>query len=61
MTQDGVARLLCFKQRCPTVKSELAPNEFAATIPGQERMWTLSLSKLMDKLERWEREQEAAP
>ena len=49
--QDHVRRMLAFKQRQPTVLFDLAPNEFGATIEGHGRLWALSLSRLMDKLE----------
>jgi hypothetical protein len=58
--QDHVRRMLAFKQRQPTVKFDLAPNEFGATIEGHGRLWAMSLSRLMDKLEVWEAEQVAA-
>lgn len=57
---DCVEKMLAFKRRCPTVVFELAPNEFAAVIPGHERMRALSLCRLMDKLEQWEQEQKVS-
>ena len=59
MVTDCVAKMLAFKQRFPAVVFELSPSEFAATIPGQERFWALSLCRLMDKLEQWEAKQES--
>jgi hypothetical protein len=55
---DCVEKMLAFKQRCPSVEFELAPNRFAATIPGHERFWSLSLCRLMDQLEKWEQQQQ---
>jgi hypothetical protein len=52
--------MMAFKQRCPAVRFELAPNKFTAFIPGQEPIWALSLCRLMAKLEQWEQEQEVA-
>jgi hypothetical protein len=57
IVEDCVEKMLAFKQRCPAVTFELAPNEFAASIPGCERFWALSLCRLMERLEKWEREQ----
>jgi hypothetical protein len=59
MTTDCVEKMFAFKQRCPTVKFEIAPNEFAATVPGDERFSAMSLCRLMDRLEKWEQEQNA--
>jgi hypothetical protein len=56
---DCVEKMLAFKARFPNVRFELAPNEFAAYIPGYERFWSLSLCRLMDRLEKWEQEQTA--
>jgi hypothetical protein len=52
--------MIAFKQRQPAVKFDLAPNMFTAIIPGHDPFWALSLCRLMDKLEQWEREQEAS-
>lgn len=54
---DCVALMLAFKERHPAAIFDLAPNMFAVTIPGHERIWALSLCRLMAKLEAWEAEQ----
>jgi len=59
IVEDCVEKMLAFKQRCPTVRFELAPNKFTAFIPGQEPFWALSLCRLMAKLEQWEQELQA--
>jgi hypothetical protein len=61
VTDDCVEKMLAFKQRHPAVIFELSPIEFAATLPGHERFWALSLCRLMARLERWEAEQATAP
>jgi len=58
MVTDCVEKMLAFKERCPAAAFELAPNMFAVTIPGRERVWALSLCRLMEKLEQWESEQQ---
>ena len=58
MVEDCVERMMAFKRRCPAATFELAPNMFAVIIPGHERVWALSLCRLMDKLEQWEQERE---
>lgn len=59
MADDCVVLMLAFKRRHPAARFELSRSEFAAVIPGHERFWALSLCRLMDKLERWEAEQQA--
>ncbi len=56
---DCVALMLAFKERHPAATFDLAPNMFAVTIPGHERMWALSLCRLMAKLECSEQERQA--
>ena len=59
--EDHVRRMLEFKQRCPSVEFDLAPNEFSARLPGvDEPFCSMSLRGLMDRLERWEAEQETS-
>jgi hypothetical protein len=59
MVEDCVARMLAFKERCPAAEFELAPNMFAVTVPGHERISAMSLCRLMDQLATWEAEQAA--
>jgi hypothetical protein len=60
IVEDCVEKMIAFKQRCPSVTFELSPNRFAATVPGHDPFWAMSLCRLMVKLEQWEKEQEVA-
>ena len=57
VVDDCVEKMLAFKQRHPSTRFELARYEFAAYVPGQEPVKSVSLCNLMDRLEQWEDEQ----
>ena len=44
IVEDCVEKMLAFKQRCPAVTFELAPNEFATTNPQGTNTSGLSVS-----------------